>query len=706
MGKAEKRIDRFFAWLADYLTKSGLPCRYFLPSYSGDLHIQLDITGSKYLFIWETTLPENPTGAHGVLMGRGFRFPEGMDVRQRLTLIRQLAVLLSRIGPAGLAMLDKRNRDIKTVPLCAEGMRQLAADFLQKETRIWGEFEFSGCSEEDTADGEILVFDFSSSQRKLSLAFHPEYKGSKLPDEILRNHLGALAIHRDTRTQDEKSKLSFQVERAFAYVLSVGINPQMKWGAALPPLDAEATGDEIGPGESLIDLEAPERHIDDEFFQVWDLWEGKHDDFFQNWGNDDLFFLTLLYSPDVGHVAHGGRECPAGTPQFIDPTELRTPSPWKLNGHRNLLKGFSFSDVDDRSTIFGGESRLKEMLDDRTGGDDLLFVTHHCEYVYIGDRVQEICAKHPASESKRLQYLLPPMPQFVKAARDLNWWAKIVDRIPKSDPQAATINLVGMDADDSKSSQELEKLLEACGISVSNHFYPTLTPKKLSSFDKASLCVMRPWSPIKKVIGELLEERGQKIFEPAAPYGFEGTRLWLEAVSQKLGLSEKLDDEKWRRLLDELAPNREELLKKAHGIKAAFVIRVELMEELLKPEFFFGLDPLALLSEFGIETVIYMIEDEEKKKQAPEGLSDKVEIIKIPHDADMIEVLKNSDVHLVYTDKTENEIVAKAGKMPFSIFDLEMGPSGAIRSLQKLTSLAGTSFYRNFNRYLTGVKNG
>jgi len=693
-------MDQYFARLADTLRSTGLDCRYIMPSMQGDLLLSFSLEGTENRFLWRSdTLPyEGP--AVSVLMGRPFIFPENYGVKERLHFLHDFATALSKAGPEAIQALDRRNRDISGVPRCAEGLRQLAARYLQIGRPFWGEYVLAGL-EDGGGENSLFIFRFASPQYKLALAFRPDTHALPGVDALADTPLGLLFIYEDERTEEERRKLSQQPERGLAWLLASGIHADMHWTAPLPPLDKEDSGDEPGPGQSLQEIEQPPQSFSDRLFQAWDLWAGREDDFFANWGNDDLFYLSLLHSPGVVHIAHGGRECPAGTPQFFDPFEHRSPSPFRLSMHPGMINGFSFSDVDDKSTIFGGEVRLREILDQHADkNDEMLLVTHHCEYLYTGDRAREICEKHPLACSGRMRYLLPPMPQFVRATHELNWWDGVIENIPEvKEKQPHSINLVGLASAGDPCGVELANLLNEAGIEVSNFFYPTIDTAKVQNFGAAQLCVMRPWAPVRRVIGELLIERGYKLIDPPAPYGVEGTARWIAALSAALNLSDNTNGS-LNGIISEKSHRLEALHSEASAYRLAFVMRGEFVKDLTRPEFFFGLDPLALLHEFGFQTEIFSLG--KAQELAELALPSSVTVTELDAKADIVDVLKASDCKLVYSDRERNALIAAAGKTAFSINDIHMGLNGAEKTLRLLLTKARMDFYSRYGAYLTG----
>ncbi len=692
------RMDQYFARLAETLRSAGLDCRYIMPSMQGDLLLSFHVRGKETRFLWRSDPMHLDESSAGVLMGRPFLCPAGFTVAERLSFMHEFALALSKAGQDAIQALDRRNRNTVNVPRCAEGVRQLAAQYLQIGRPFWGEYVLTEV-EDSGEDNPLFIFRFASPQYKIVLAFIPDKH--KLPgaETLADTPLGLLFILQDERPPEERGRLLQQPERGMAWLMAVSIHSEMRWTDPLPELDIEDKGDQPGPGQSMQEIEQLPQSFSEKLFQTWDLWAGRQDDFFANWGNDDLFYLSLLHSPGVAHIAHGGRECPAGTPQFFDPLEHRTPSPFRFSMYPGMIKDFSFSDVDDKSTIFGGEARLREILDQRSEkNDEMLLVTHHCEYLYTGDRARDICEKHPLACTGHIRYLLPPMPQFVRAARELNWWEGVVKSIPKNaEKHKRSVNLIGLAASGDPYGQELADMLNKVGITVNSLFYPTIETTKLKDFDAAELCVMRPWAPVRRVIGELLAAGGFSLVEIPAPYGIEGSVRWMTAIDAALQSGES-SVEKLEEAVEETKLRMEKMCSEAAQYKAAFVMRGEFVKDLTRPEFFFGLDPLALLHEFGFETEIFSLGQTVGRTEI--NLPESAKITELEPETNIVEVLKSSDCNIVYSDHERNSLISQAGKTAFSIFDIRMGFKGAEETLRVLLSKARMKFYSRYGAYL------
>jgi hypothetical protein len=705
MSIAALTLDQFLIAFSRYLRNGGLPCRMILPTFQGDLLLVFEAQPDPLQLIWFSQ-PDVQSGAVvGHIFDRPVAVVNGKAIDFAARILPRLEALIRKAGERAYSQFDRRNRNIMEVPHCAEGLRSLIANLVKPNEPAWGIYTLVEQTDQIEDGFSRFVFAFEDSVSMVKLAFLPEPSDPLNERVLLSTPLGALAILEDTRSAENRQRIVHQIERMFAYQLATGIHAHMNWTDPLPEPEHKQGNDSEADSRE-VQNKRDTKSLSDSLFEFRDLWDSASDSLFQQWGNEDFFFISMMFSPGVKHLCHGGRECPAGTPPFVDPNDHHVPLPWRLNFAPGQMHQIRMTDVDDHSVIFGGESRLREILDETPDDpESIVIVTSHCEYEYIGDRTNEVSSDYARKRNSTLVHQPSPMPQFVSQTSKLNWWQTIVDRIPATSKQKRTnaINLIGFAPVGDPYLQTLESLLGELGVDVINRFYPIFESAQLTHFPSARLSIIRPWMPVETVIGSLLEARGYPMMRIPAPYGVTGTKRWLDEVCAALEMATPTEfwwENQCARRFPDFAGDKQ----RSANMHLGFVARAAFVEELFRPDFFFGIDLGELLNDWGCTVSMLIMSNAENDRDATEAfvqskLNDAT--VTFFDDWEKVQAVLEADpCRLVYSDIDRNPMLTRAGKVQFSIHDLQLGLDGARYTLRRLLASQELDFYRQYGRYL------
>ncbi|NOZ02401.1 MAG: hypothetical protein GXP54_10995, partial [Deltaproteobacteria bacterium] len=483
-------------------------------------------------------------------------------------------------------------------------------------------------------------------------------------------------------------------ERALALVLALSLHDLMQWGPA--PEDDEES-DRPGPDGPTPDDKDRRPTLSDESlvdhcFRTGHPWHIMPSRFFNSWGDKDLFILYSLFGEQSPIVFHGNRECQITKGQ-LTPRFGHGPSPYSNRaGVRDfLIRKMRLTDTDDATTVFGGTERLENVVGDtlKEHPDEEVRILSGCDAHVVGDDVIGTC-RIMKRQGCRVTCLKPPMPRFSDSL-GRNWWEVFLEAGDRTvEPLPDTVNLVGFDWPGSRVSVELEDLLARVGVRVAASFLPGCVPGLAEQATRARVTIASPWTPVQQVIVPVLRDKGFEVLSPPAPYGEAGTRAWVDAVVDALGLPRPSDDD-WARWREEIAGDIERLRREASGITAGLIADRGTVAELRSPSFFFGFDPGLVLADLGLNVVLA---GHNAAGGAMKGdHEDRISQVEYDPETDPMPLIREHGMDLVWCDLDDTTHVKREGASPISIRDFQPGLAGAARTLGRLLSRARIRLY-------------
>ncbi|MBM4353303.1 MAG: hypothetical protein FJ109_05810 [Deltaproteobacteria bacterium] len=458
---------------------------------------------------------------------------------------------------------------------------------------------------------------------------------------------------------------------------------------------------------------------------------------------DDHFARNVhqLLQYEAPHVAveHCDRECMYPTPPALEHQPDVYEYPWlepePFHGGplaRSGAGGITLTtDLTDRDVVRGAIVRLEDALQRACGAleeEQFVLVHNTCTPVVAGEDVSGLVHRVGLSCPVPLMHTAPhidgnPLADFFARRKKERGFT------PHA-PHPGLVNLVGFPTN--RGTDELCRLLARAGIRVNDRAFPRVDLRLFDTYLKASLQVFYPEHYLARLRDALFSDLPLVTLEPEAPFGFERTRAWLTAVidagtapsaaagtpgpqgevatdccnatsdgiAEGYGGKHSVILEEWGARLPEWDRHRSE----AATCTLGFVVDSWRVERLADPSVNFALPLLALLAEMGfrIELLLYGKGGTVPSalEEAARGLAPGADITLrgFGTEDELTEALALSQAQAFYSDFTQDQRLARAGKARFSSRVFEMGFAGAVRTLERLVSVCRLPFFRRYGR--------
>jgi nitrogenase iron protein NifH len=475
------------------------------------------------------------------------------------------------------------------------------------------------------------------------------------------------------------------------------------------------------------------------------LWEGDPGPNSQVWGAPDQwrrFFcdfesrrnvrMCLEGRTPVVNVWHQDLECSYATPNYYDadlPAFFKFPWPPYTSGRgddegrgplrreengRCLRGGRSqerhqrgkdrgeegeglwnvMTNLRDLDIIHGGGRRLDEALGSAVryaeGRAEAVVVHSTCIPTVIGDDAEAVVARW----QKRTKVPIVYMNHTSASCKDFDVCLALFKRMQK-DPAFArvakrrgAVNLVGFP--EGIALRELTGLLDDLGIEVNAQVMPSLSLDAVRRYLSAGVQVLYPNGAYEQTYRDFFVPMPIKTLRLDAPYGWEATRSWLEAVAREFG-RQRAARAVFQKAVRPLSADWEGGRREASGRSLAFVVDAFHTSRLTDAKQAWGIPLLRSLREmgFGVEVLCY---GQAGTKSASLRL--------FRTEAELAALLRDGRFSAVYSEYAYDSRLARAGKAQFSLDCFDMGLAGAVRSLGRLNGLCRWPFQRRYARYM------
>lgn len=477
--------------------------------------------------------------------------------------------------------------------------------------------------------------------------------------------------------------------------------------------------------------QAPKPDLEKDMAWQAKLWEGNPGMNSQVWGAEDQwrrFFcdfetrrnvrMSLEGGTPLVNVWHQDLECSYSTPNFEDrslpafykfpwprmerdneegPREEDRPKRGRRRKEEDQDDGnFSniMTNIKDLDVVHGGGRKLDEALAEAIknakGGAEAIIVHSTCIPTVIGDDAEAVVKRWQA----RTQVPIVYMNHAESSCQELDVCLSLFKKMQqgpafaKVRPRPRAVNLVGFPS--GPGLKELMRLLERLGLTVNACVMPSLSLAVARRYLAAEAQILYPNAAYAATYKEYFEPMPLKTFKPDAPYGFEGTRRWLEAVAGEFGLKSKVKAV-IAKAAKELTPAWTEGRREASGSGLAFVVDANHVSRLSDPGLTWGIPVLRLLREmgFGVEILCY---GQEGKKAA--------HFTSFSTPKELEALLAEGPFQAVYSEYAYDTRLARAGKAQFSLEGFELGLGGAVRTVQSLNTLCRWPFQRRYAKYM------
>ena len=454
-----------------------------------------------------------------------------------------------------------------------------------------------------------------------------------------------------------------------------------------------------------------------------------------HWGEDwrwsDFFAEDLLRRCAMGSVGtltfsrvllHGDDECLQEQPWASGPLLPLAESPWRATtfevdgvheawttGGLGLwaLPRLATTDLGERDVIAGAAGRARRALDDelsRPRENGPVLYNHTCLPTVIGEDwrpwVHETALAHGADV-----HVLTPDPRsavevFDSLARSLRRESGPRDHPP--DPSG--INLFGLAR--SPAFEDVRSALTVLGIRVHAVALPQLCTRSLPTATRASLSVFASnaaWEPFYGVLKEAFEVPS---LHATAPYGWQGTRRWLDTILHALGRS-PMPDALWQDLTGALTVRWARSCASAREMPIGLVAGHHAARYLCDPPRTFGVPLLSMLEEMGFPLEILLrhqdpaadaLEIERIRAHLKDPSRHRLTMYDGP--LDLEQKMRNSPAGVFFSEHSFDWRLSRAGKARFGLAAFEIGAAGAIRTAERLLALARSPFWSRYGPYL------
>lgn len=438
------------------------------------------------------------------------------------------------------------------------------------------------------------------------------------------------------------------------------------------------------------------------------------------WGSDDSwrhftcdaamarrFQEAFEFDSSASFIVHGDLEC-----RFVSPgARLRIPGffeyPFDLSSHNEGVG--PVTDLSDQDVIVDSTARIETKV--------MQEIAHGaCEgpVVIISTCVPVVIAEDPAIVLARLAQLCPGGISYVSPVSPeapseiyMKSFAAVREAALRCAPEDMSVGMVGYRPDMART--ELQALLSMVGISVRGGIVPLVTHQLLAEVLAAKGILVAPSHYHTSAFEALLDgawDHGRIRLEPAFPWGFDGTRRWLEGVAEAFDVkdhAESVYDAEMRRVSGRINECRLAL----NDSFFLFICDIEGINRLFDPLSEAGLAALPTMCDLGLKSrvLLYAADDGAAVKvrdvfhKALGGIPSGhlVESAVFSSEADLSACLQDDSAAAVYSEMGFDYRATHAGRPTFSTRIFEPGIEGGLRTILRFRRLAGLPYYRRYS---------
>lgn len=379
-----------------------------------------------------------------------------------------------------------------------------------------------------------------------------------------------------------------------------------------------------------------------------------------------------------------------------------------LSDREFLEEGLVSTNLEEDDVIHGSQDKLQKLLKyvtERPNPDGkIIFFSNTCVPTVTGEDVESLVRRARRRTGKPILYLTVTPRSMTSVFHPLLQERRRAAEDAAEPPLPQQVNLIGYPG--GPAGTELRSLLGEAGITVNASLIPDLTHALVDALPKASLSVFCPNRLWQHLYDQLLSGTRIPQLMPPAPFGMDATRQWFSAVVR--ASNPGVDSEQaWSRATASVLEPWSALQSQASKLKVGFVVRDAEAWYLTSPDATWGVNLLGAVEDmgFGVELLVH-VSDPELAKRAARTLR---QLFKDPSRctlrafdsfAHLRQRLRDSEARAFFSYQTFDWRLSEAGKARFSLQHFEMGPQGALRTLQRILAVCGTPFYRRYTHYL------
>ena len=686
-GSLTKRLDRALS-----RHDPSWRCLRVLPRQDGAAVLTLRLAGKEESLLW--VAPEQTRSGEGEAWGalRG----RGGPREARLVLARALARLSA---DPRFSLVSFPNRQLGIIRYNDSIVDTLIAGRCAPLHTRWFDWIFAEVFQ-GAADRFVLHFDGPPGRMTLAVAAPGvSIEGATLVKEAKQYCLWLVS---DPRTPEARELVSEQVERFLGFLLSRAVHPGMEVAGEEGitfdggGLSGPALSDPYGRGAPISTARWGNPHQWHQFFSDFEV--------------SRAGLCGLVFTEPQAFVTHGEPECHRVEPNVRPHPHVYARVPFAQRHLAPEPGSREFAVViGERDLVFGAAKSLGEALDAAEAHADARFVVLNstCLPKMAGDDVASLVSERRAAGRKTIISMNTDLDSPEATYHD------IVVQMAKpggEDEIAAPgsgLGLLGFFP--GRSRDELVKLCLAIGLPVAGCLGPELGPRQVEAYRRASLQVLYPSPPWPALQAELFGDLVAPVLSPAPPFGIKGSLDWLVAVGEAIGKGPAEIREQYSSTLAVALNRFEELRAQVAGVGVGLVVDSLEVSRLVDPARCYGVRLLPLLGECGFKVHVLVREAEDGADPAKEeenlGLlcaarypGFELAVHRFGTEEELHALLDGGFLRLVYSEVSCDERLSRHGLLGFSLDLWELGPWGAIRSLERLARLAGWPFFSRYAR--------
>ncbi len=404
-------------------------------------------------------------------------------------------------------------------------------------------------------------------------------------------------------------------------------------------------------------------------------------------------------------IMHGDLECRYTFPWFDGRTVPFWNFPWALANKETNPAAYKllFTDLNE-TEVTEGQKSLKKVEDSfrmaaqESSDDEMIMLNSACVPDLTGEDPTPFLSKH-GGQSKSIYRASDGRDVAYSTTEEMIKKAKAESLAPL--PQPRTVNLVGYPG--GKAREELVSLLSQAGISVAACVVPSLGFDALRASRKASLNVLIGHRLFEGESRDFVSQFSIPSLTPPAPFGMAGTRKWLEAVSEAVGIEKSLCQKIWEKNLGSVQKSWETLLSELHGQRLAFVLSPEQISQMVDLRWTVSIPVFEVLGEMGFKFDFLIFAKKGIPRQTNFSFSQANPSSSVQFfstETELEKLLREGAFNAVYSDYFFDRRISRAGKAQFSLSVFETGPWGALRTAERLIGICQLPFYKKYQRHL------
>lgn len=506
----------------------------------------------------------------------------------------------------------------------------------------------------------------------------------------------------DPRPVEARAVVSEQVERFLGFLLARAVHPDLVLvGDVAPRVHDGVQPDTVGADPYGAGAPVSTSR--------WGN-PGQWHQFFSDFEVARAGLCGLTFTEPMAFITHGEPECQRVEPPVRPRPHVFARLPfahrWVVPepGSREFV-----SVIGEREVVFGATPMLERVMAAAQEHPQSRFVmlNNTCLPKMVGDDVTSVAPRSEPGMGKPVVVMNTDLDSPEATYHDLVRQLALVGEVAPSE-QAKGVALLGFPP--GRGRDELTALCEALGLPVAGCLGPELSVLRAETFRRAALHVIWPAPPWPSLREELFGHLPVPMLVPRAPLGMEGSRTWFAAVAEALRGDQGDLAGPWQEHVGPLSERFDSLRAKVRGAGVGFVVDAKELDRLVEPTRSYGVSLLPLIAECGFVVHVLMRlasggDSGEQRASArlrlEEALGPGAEMHIHPFEQreELEDLLSGDAFSMVYSELSCDDRLARHGLLGFGLDSWELGPEGAVRSLERMLRLSRWPFFARYGRF-------